>query len=363
MGVKIGMQRKQTKKVICGGVPIGGGTPVTIQSMLNVDVRDLERAGTQLTALADAGAEIVRIAVPDFDSAEAFGEIRKKSPLPLVADIHFDYRLALAAIEHGADKVRINPGNIGGEECVRSVVKAAKARRIPIRVGVNSGSLERDILQKYGGVTAEGLCESALRNVRLLENLDFDDIVISLKSSDIQMNYAAHVLISERSEYPLHIGLTEAGTPEIGKRKSAEALGALLLAGIGDTMRVSLTGDPVDEVVFAKQLLADLRLRDAGIRFVSCPTCGRTKVDLPRIASQIEEALRPIGAAREKAGKPAITVAVMGCAVNGPGEAREADLGAACGDGKAVIFSGGRILKTIPEKELAEEMIRLAGLL
>ena len=336
---------------------------MTIQSMLNVDVRDLERARKQLSALAEVGAEIVRIAVPDPESAEAFGEIRKKSPLPIVADIHFDYRLALAAIERGADKVRINPGNIGGTDRVRSVVKAAKARGIPIRVGVNSGSLEKDILQKYGAVTAEGLCESALRNVRLLDDLDFDDIVISLKSSDIQMNYAAHMLISEKSDYPLHIGLTEAGTPETGKRKSAEALGALLLAGIGDTMRVSLTGDPVEEVLFAKELLEDLRLRNAGIRFVSCPTCGRTKVDLPRIASQVEEALRPIGEARERAGKPAITVAVMGCAVNGPGEAREADLGAACGDGKAVIFSGGKILKTVPENELASELIRLAGLL
>lgn len=349
-----------TKQVICGGLPIGGGAPVSIQSMLNIDVRRFECARAQLDALVDAGADIVRIAVPDADSAAAFGEMKKVSKVPLVADIHFDYRLAIAAIEQGADKVRINPGNIGSKDRIAAVVKAAKERGIPIRVGVNSGSLEKELIEKYGGVTAEGLCESALKNVKILENMDFGDIVISLKSSDIVMNHKAHLLIAEKTDYPLHIGLTEAGTPEMGKRKSAIALGALLLCGIGDTMRVSLTGDPVREVIFAKELLKDLKLRQGGIRFVSCPTCGRTKVNLPEIAQRVENALRHIADERERAGKPSITVAVMGCAVNGPGEAREADLGAACGAGKAVIFAHGEIIKSVSENALADELIALA---
>ncbi len=349
-----------TKKIFCGDVAIGGDAQISIQSMLNIDVRDIKNASVQLDALADAGAEIVRIAVPDMESAAAFGRIKKISKVPLVADIHFDYRLALAAIENGADKIRINPGNIGSRDRVEAVINAAKQHHIPVRIGVNSGSLEKEILEKHGGVTAEGLCESALRNIRLVEDMDFDDIVVSLKSSDIRMNYLAHKLISERTEYPLHIGLTEAGTPETGKRKSAIALGALLLEGIGDTMRVSLTGDPVNEVIFAKQLLQDLALRDGGIKFVSCPTCGRTKVNLPEIAEKVEKALIPVSERRELEGRRSITVAVMGCAVNGPGEAREADLGAACGDGKAVIFMHGEIIKTVKESELADELIKLA---
>lgn len=349
-----------TKKVFCGDIAIGGGADISIQSMLNIDVRDIKRAKMQLDALTDAGADIVRIAVPDMESAAAFGEIKRLARVPLVADIHFDYRLAIAAIENGADKIRINPGNIGSPERVEAVIKAAKARHIPIRIGVNSGSLEKEILEKHGGVTAEGLCESALKSIKLVEDMDFDDIVVSLKSSDIRMNYLAHKLISQKTEYPLHIGLTEAGTPETGKRKSAIALGALLLEGIGDTMRVSLTGDPVNEVIFAKQLLRDVALRDGGIKFVSCPTCGRTKVNLPEIAENVEKALKPISDRRELDGKRSITVAVMGCAVNGPGEAREADLGAACGDGKAVIFVHGEIIKTVKECELADELIRLA---
>lgn len=349
-----------TNQVMCGGVPIGGGAPITVQSMLNIDARDFARAANQLAALTDAGADIVRIAVPDAESAAAFGRIKKISKVPLVADIHFDYRLALLAIENGADKVRINPGNIGGIDRVAAVVKAAKERGIPIRVGVNSGSLEKELLVKYGGVTAEGLCESALKNVKILEDMDFGDIVISLKSSDIRMNHKAHLLVSEKTDHPLHIGLTEAGTPETGKRKSAIALGALLLAGIGDTMRVSLTGDPVREVIFAKELLKDLKIREGGIKFVSCPTCGRTKVDLPAIAERVEKALIPTAEERERMGKRTVTVAVMGCAVNGPGEAREADLGAACGDGKAVIFAGGEIIKTVSEEALADELIEMA---
>ena len=348
-----------TRKVYCGNVAIGGGAPVSVQSMLNIDVRDLKRASAQLDALVDAGADIVRIAVPDMESAEAFGKIKKISKVPLVADIHFDYRLAIAAIENGADKVRINPGNIGSRDRVEKVIKAAKERHIPVRIGVNSGSLEKDLIEKYNGVTAEGLAESALNNIKLVTDMGFDDIVVSLKSSDIRMNHKAHMIVSKKTDFPLHIGLTEAGTPETGKRKSAEALGALLLSGIGDTMRVSLTGDPVEEVIFAKQILQDLGLREGGIRFVSCPTCGRTKVDLPKIAGEIERALAPVAEERTRKGMRAITVAVMGCAVNGPGEAREADIGAACGEGKAVIFSGGEIIKTVKDSELAGEMIRL----
>ena len=354
-----------TKKVMCGDVQIGGGAPISVQSMCNTDTYNIKATTDQVIRLADAGCQIVRITVPKPDAAEAFGQIKKNVrkagySLPFVADIHFDYRCALTAIEQGADKIRINPGNIGSRDRVQAVVSAAKEHGIPIRVGVNSGSLEKDILEKYGGVTARGLAESAVRSAKVLEDMDFDDIVISLKSSDIRMNYEAHKLIAGMTDHPLHIGLTEAGTPEVGMRKSAIALGALLLEGIGDTMRISLTGDPVPEVVFANEILRDLGIRKGGIKFVSCPTCGRTKVDLPAIATKVEHALRTVGAERDAAGKPQITVAVMGCAVNGPGEAREADLGAACGEGKAVIFAKGEIIKTVTEEELAETIIQLA---
>ena len=354
-----------TKRVMCGDVQIGGGAPVSIQSMCNTDTYDIKATTDQVIRLADAGCEIVRITVPKVDAAEAFGTVKKNVRaagynIPFVADIHFDYRCALAAIENGADKIRINPGNIGSADRVLAVVNKAKEYGIPIRIGVNSGSLEKDIIAKNGGVTAEGLAESAARNIRLLEDMDFDDIVVSLKSSDIVMNYKAHKLISAMTDHPLHIGLTEAGTPEIGMRKSAIALGALLLEGIGDTMRISLTGDPVPEVIFAKELLKDIGLRKGGIKFVSCPTCGRTKVNLPAIAEEVEHALREVGERRDRSGKRPITVAVMGCAVNGPGEAREADLGAACGEGKAVIFAKGEIIKTVKEEELASCIIELA---
>ena len=344
------------KSVFCGGVRIGGGSPVSIQSMTNTSTSDVDASVDQIKRLEDAGCEIVRLAVPDEDAADAFAEIRRKAQVPLVADIHFDYRLALRAIDAGADKIRINPGNIGSEENVRQVVEKAKKAGIPIRVGVNSGSLEKDILEHYGRVTAEGLAESALRNVALLEKYDFDDIVISLKSSDVKMNFDAYRIVDERSPYPLHIGVTEAGTIGRGKVKSAAGIGALLLCGIGDTMRVSLTADPVEEVIFAKELLAATGIRKDRIEIVSCPTCGRTEVDLQVIAGEIERRVELL----QDRGVRDLKIAVMGCAVNGPGEAKGADIGVACGKGKGVIFAGGSILKTVSEEEIADEIIKLA---
>lgn len=344
------------KSVFCGGVKIGGGSPVSIQSMTNTSTSDVDASVDQIKRLEDAGCEIVRLAVPDEDAADAFAKIRRKVQVPLVADIHFDYRLALRAIDAGADKIRINPGNIGSEENVRQVVEKAKKAGIPIRVGVNSGSLEKDILGHYGRVTAEGLAESALRNVALLEKYDFDDIVISLKSSDVKMNFDAYRIVDERSQYPLHIGVTEAGTIGRGKVKSAAGIGALLLCGIGDTMRVSLTADPVEEVIFAKELLAATGIRKDRIEIVSCPTCGRTEVDLQVIAGEIERRVELL----QDRGVSDLKIAVMGCAVNGPGEAKDADIGVACGKGKGVIFAGGSILKTVREEEIADEIIKLA---
>lgn len=349
------MSRRQ---VSCGGVLIGGGAPVSIQSMTNTDTRNVEDTVRQIERLADAGCDIVRCAVPDMEAAEAFGLIKKQVKVPLVADIHFDYRLAVAAIQNGADKVRINPGNIGSRDRVKAVVDAAKERQIPIRIGVNSGSLEKDILEKYKGVTAEGLAESALRNIELIEDMGFSDIVLSLKSSDVRLNYKAHKLVYEKMDYPLHIGITEAGTVESGKAKSAVGIGALLLEGIGDTIRVSLTGDPVNEVLFAAEILKALDLKKSSIHFISCPTCGRCGVDLARITAEVESALKPVEEMMKKHSVPSFTVAVMGCEVNGPGEAREADFGVACGKGKGLIFRSGEIIKTVPEEEIARELIQ-----
>ena len=345
------------KAVMCRDVKIGGGAPISIQSMTNTPTADVKATMEQIRRLEEAGCQIVRMAVPDMEAAQALYEIRKQTDLPLVADIHFDHRLALEAIRAGMDKIRINPGNIGSEDKVKEVVDLAKDYHIPIRVGVNSGSLEKDILQRYGKVTAEGLAESALRNVALLEKYDFDDIVISLKSSNVKMNYEAYKIVNEKSDHPLHIGVTEAGTPSRGKIKSAAGVGALLLEDIGDTMRISLTADPVEEVIFAKELLAALGIRKDAIEIVSCPTCGRTEVDLEKIAESIERRLHEV----TDKGVSGIKIAVMGCAVNGPGEARGADLGVACGKGKGVIFSGGEILKTVPEEAIADEIIKLAG--
>ncbi|MDO4859904.1 MAG: flavodoxin-dependent (E)-4-hydroxy-3-methylbut-2-enyl-diphosphate synthase [Bacillota bacterium] len=348
-----------SKAVQCGNVTIGGGAPVSIQSMTNVDTRDIKAVAMQINDLASEGCQIVRVAVPDMESAEALKTIKQMSPVPIVADIHFDHRLAIKAIQMGADKIRINPGNIGSRDKVREVVEAAKERNIPIRVGVNSGSLEEDILKKYGGVTPEGLVESALNNLHLIEDMGYDNLVVSLKSSDVQMNYDAHVMIAQKTDHPIHIGITEAGTVHRGKIKSAAGIGALLLAGIGDTMRVSLTADPVTEVVFAKELLKAIGLRKESINLVSCPTCGRTKVNLQDIALQIQKALEPIEKERTAKNKKGITVAVMGCAVNGPGEGREADIGVACGDGKGIIFVKGETVKTVSEQNIAMEMINM----
>lgn len=345
------------KKIVrCGNIKIGGDNPVSIQSMTNTRTTDVRGTLEQIRTLEEAGCQIVRLAVPDMYAAEAFKEIKAKAHVPLVADIHFDHRLAVAAIEAGADKVRINPGNIGSEEGIRKVIEAAKTRRIPIRVGVNSGSLEKDILAKYGAVTAEGLAESALRNVAVLEKYDFDDIVISLKSSDVKMNYDAYKMVHSKSHYPLHIGVTEAGTPSRGKIKSAAGIGALLLEGIGDTLRVSLTARPVEEVHFAKELLAALGMRKDAIEIVSCPTCGRTEVDLETIASAVERKADLLS----KKGVKNLKIAVMGCAVNGPGEAKGADVGVACGKGKGLLFASGEIVKAVKEEDIVDELMKLA---
>ena len=342
--------------VYCGDVMIGGNAPVSIQSMTNTKTSDIKSTMKQIDELVENGCQIIRLAVPDMDAAFALREIKKRSPIPVVADIHFDYRLALESIKSGVDKIRINPGNIGSEEGVRKIVKAAKERKIPIRVGVNSGSLERDILARYGRVTAEGLAESALRNVSLLEKFDFNDIVISLKSSDAKMNFDAYRIVSESSDYPLHIGVTEAGTLKRGRVKSAVGIGALLLCGIGDTMRVSLTANPVEEVIFAKEILAAIGMINEDIEIVSCPTCGRTEVNLEKIASAVESRTGELKAKGIKSMK----LAVMGCAVNGPGEAKGADIGVACGKGKGVLFVKGKIVKTVKEEEIADELIKIA---
>ncbi len=346
-----------TKKVLCRDIEIGGGAPVCVQSMTNVDTRDTKALLAQIKRLEEAGCEIVRVAIPDEEAARSFAEARKKTDVPLVCDIHFDYRLALMGIEAGADKIRINPGNIGERENVEKVIKAAKNAGIPIRIGVNSGSLEKDILAKYGTVTADGLCESAMRNVRMVEEMDFDDIVISLKSSNVKMTVDAYRKLSEMTDHPLHIGVTEAGTPEDGKIKSAVGIGALLLDGIGDTLRVSLTADPVEEVYAARKILAACGLYTPPIEMVSCPTCGRTMVDLVSIAGEVERKLSAVGRERAVSGKRPLKVAVMGCVVNGPGEAREADFGVACGKGKGVLFSKGKPVKTVAEEDIIAELV------
>ena len=340
------------KTVQVGNIKIGGDAPVSIQSMCNTKTADVKSSLEQIRRLEDAGCEIIRLTVPDMESAAALKVIKQKAHIPVVADIHFDYRLAIAAMDAGADKIRINPGNIGSEERIKAVVDKAKQCHVPIRVGVNSGSLEKDILAKYGKVTAQGLAESALRNVQILEKYDFDDIVISLKSSDVQMNYDAYRIVDVKSDRPLHIGVTEAGTPSMGKIKSAAGIGALLLSGIGDTLRVSLTADPVEEVIFAKSLLAALGIRKSNVEIVSCPTCGRTEVDLEKIAESVEKRASEL--------KGPIKIAVMGCAVNGPGEAKGADLGVACGKGEGLIFVSGEIIKKVREEEIVDELIRLA---
>ena len=344
------MERKQTRQIHIGPVAVGGGAPVSVQSMTNTKTADVAATVAQIRALSAAGCDIVRLAVPDMDAAKALEEIIRDTDVPLVADIHFDYRLALEAIRQGVAALRLNPGNIGGEERVQAVVREAKAAGIPIRIGVNGGSLDKKLLQKYGRVTAEALVESAMEHVRILEAQDFYDMKISLKAHDVPLTIAAYRLMSRTVDYPLHLGVTEAGTPTTGMIKSAVGIGSLLAEGIGDTIRVSLTGDPVVEVRVANEILKSLGLREYGPTLISCPTCGRTAIDLPAIAADVEKRLEGI--------KVPITVAVMGCVVNGPGEAREADVGIAGGKGEGLVFRKGEILRKVPETELVSELFK-----
>ncbi|NLY42500.1 MAG: flavodoxin-dependent (E)-4-hydroxy-3-methylbut-2-enyl-diphosphate synthase [Clostridiaceae bacterium] len=342
--------RKNTKAVKVGNVVIGGGAPISIQSMTNTDTRDVNATVSQIKELEQAGCDIVRIAIPDMEAARAVARIKKETKIPLVADIHFDYRLALECMERGIDKIRINPGNIGGDGPVREVARLAKQRNIPIRIGVNSGSIEKELLIKYGGPTPEAMVESALYHVSLLEKHDFNDIVLSLKASSVPMMIEAYRLISQKTNYPLHLGVTEAGTYWSGAIKSSIGIGTLLMEGIGDTIRVSLTGSPVEEVKTAIQILKSLGLREKGVEIISCPTCGRCGIDLVGIANEIEKRVSNVD--------KNIKIAVMGCAVNGPGEAREADVGIAGGNGVGLIFRKGEIIKKVPEQELVEALMR-----
>ena len=339
-----------TKQITVGGVALGGGAPVTIQSMCNTKTEDAAATAAQIRALEDAGCEIVRVTVPTMEAARAISAIKERISIPLVADIHFDHRLAVEAAVRGADKIRINPGNIGGEENIKAVVDACRARRIPIRVGVNGGSLEKALLAKYGKVTPEALVESAMGHIRLLENFDFTDICVSVKSSDVPLNMAAYRLLHERVDYPLHLGVTEAGTPSMGLIKSAIGIGGLLCEGIGDTVRVSLTADPVEEVYAARRILQACGIRRSGVNLVSCPTCGRTGYNMIPIAEELEKRLA--GCSKK------ITVAVMGCVVNGPGEASAADIGIAGGEGEGLIFRKGKVLYKVPQEKLVDALLK-----
>ena len=340
-----------TKQIKVGNVLVGGGAPVSIQSMTNTRTDDVEATLRQIRELAAAGCEIIRVAVPDMEAAKAVGKIKEQCPLPLVVDIHFDYKLALEAIAAGADKVRINPGNIGSEDRVKAVADACRQKNIPIRIGVNGGSLEKPLLAKYGGVCPEAMVESAFGHIRLLNKFDFDDICVSLKSSSVPMTMKAYQIMSQESNYPLHIGVTEAGTVRMGTLKSAVGIGGLLALGIGDTMRVSLSADPVEEVYAARDILKAAGIRKEGAELVSCPTCGRTRIDLISLAGEVEERLKAVD-------KP-ITVAVMGCVVNGPGEASAADCGIAGGVGEGLLFKKGQIIKKVPQDQLVDELFAL----
>lgn len=343
-------KRKKTRMIHIGPVAIGGGAPISVQSMCNTQTTDTKATVAQIKALQAAGCDIVRLAVPDMQAAKNLHNIIAQVNVPLVADIHFDYKLALEAIEQGISALRLNPGNIGGEEKVKAVVKAAKAHNVPIRIGVNAGSLDKKILAKYGGVTPEALVESAMQHVKILEALDFHDMKISLKAHDVPLTLAAYRLMSETVDYPLHLGITEAGTVNTGIIKSAVGIGALLAEGIGDTFRISLTGDPVVEVKVANEILKSLGLKEYGPTLIACPTCGRTSIDLPAIAAKVEAKLAAI--------KDSIDVAVMGCVVNGPGEARGADVGIAGGNGEGLIFRKGEIIRKVPEAVLVDELFK-----
>ena len=345
------MYPDKTKVILIGDREIGAGNPILIQSMTNTKTNDVAATVAQIRRLAKAGCDIVRCTVPDLESAKAIAQIKAQLAdisIPLVADIHFDYKMAVAAIEYGADKIRINPGNIGSKEKVAEVVRAARERSVPIRVGVNSGSLEKELIERYHGVTAEGIVESALDKVHIIEDLDYDNLVISIKSSDVMMCVKAHELLADKTQYPLHVGITEAGTVTSGNIKSAAGLGIILYQGIGDTIRVSLTGDPVEEIKSAKLILRTLGLRTGGIEVVSCPTCGRTNIDLIGLANQVETMVQDYALD--------IKVAVMGCAVNGPGEAKEADLGIAGGIGEGLLIKKGEIVKKVPEGALLDTL-------
>ena len=336
--------RKKTRLVQIGDKQIGAGLPILIQSMCNTKTEDVKSTVEQILRLEDAGCDIIRVAVPNTEAASAIAQIKKQIHIPLVADIHFDYRLALEAIKAGCDKIRINPGNIGSTERIKAVVDACKEKRLPIRVGVNSGSLEKNLIEKYGGVTAEGIVESALDKVRIIEDMDYNNMVISIKSSDVMMCVKAHELISEKTDYPLHIGITESGTVKRGMIKSSLGLGIILYQGIGDTIRVSLTGDPVEEIFAGKLILSNLGLKKSGIEVVSCPTCGRTNIDLIGLAGKVEKLVEDYDLN--------IKVAVMGCVVNGPGEAKEADIGIAGGIGEGLLIKKGKVVKKLPEDKL-----------
>lgn len=342
------MTRNETKVIQIGNVKIGGGNPIAIQSMTNTKTEDVQATVAQILALEAVGCQIIRCAVPTMEAAKAIREIKKQIHIPLVADIHFDYQLAIAAIENGADKIRINPGNIGSKERVLQVVEKAKEHHIPIRIGVNSGSLEKELVEKYGGVTAEGIVESALDKMHLIEDMGYDNLVISIKSSDVMMCVKAHEILAKECPYPLHIGITESGTVTSGNIKSSVGLGIMLYQGLGDTIRVSLTGDPLEEIKSAKLILKTLGLRQGGIEVVSCPTCGRTQIDLIGLANQVENMVADIPLD--------IKVAVMGCVVNGPGEAKEADIGIAGGIGEGLLIKKGKVIKKVKEEELLETL-------
>lgn len=339
-----------TKKLMVGSVPVGGGAPVTIQSMCNTKTDQVDATVAQIHALEAAGCEIIRIAVPDEAAAMAVDRIKEQITIPLIADIHFNYKLAIMCAERGIDALRINPGNIGGEERVKAVAEACRQKRIPIRIGVNGGSLEKSLRAKYGGVTAEALVESAMGHVKLLNRYDFDDICISVKCSDVPLTMRAYTLLSQQTDYPLHLGVTEAGTPAMGMIKSAMGIGGLLCMGIGDTMRVTLTADPIEEIYAAQRILRAAGLRRDGVNLIACPTCGRTRIDLIPMAEEVERRLAGC--------KKNITVAVMGCAVNGPGEASAADVGIAGGDGEGLIFRKGEILYKVPQEQLVDALMK-----
>lgn len=350
-----------TKEIKCGNLIIGGNNPILIQSMTNVDTRDTKALHRQIDELKDAGADIVRVAIPNKEALESFAEVKKHFKIPLVADIHFDYKLAIGAIRAGADKIRINPGNIGSDDRLKQVIGEAKEYQVPIRVGVNGGSISKDIIQKYGGLTKEALIESAVETVRKIENMNFENLVLSIKSSDVKMNYDAYAGISEILDYPLHVGVTEAGFGEMGKVKSIVGIGSLLIRGIGDTIRVSITENPIEEIKIAKEILWSIKERKKSIDIISCPTCGRTKINLIDIAEKVQARLKDIEKDREKKGKKPLKIAIMGCPVNGPGEATSADFGITGTNGKGLIFARGEIIEKTSEDRLIDRLVELIG--